>query len=112
MIGNGLGHAATALAAGAADDFVVAALDDVDVADVDVFDEVAEFPQATRSTAVGTRSAAKIRFIRESNQTDRSHSLGYSTFASHRDHTTGQSHLDGGQGCVPADHRHEGRVST
>lgn len=82
MIGKGLGHAASALTAGAAVDFVVVALDDVDVGDVDVFEEVAELPQATSSTAVGTRSAAKVRFIRESNQTDWSHSLGYSTFAS------------------------------
>ena len=81
-IGKGLGHAAAALAAGAAADFVVVALDDVDADDVDVFEEVAEFPQAASSTAVGTRSAAKIRFIRESNQTDWSHSRGYPTFAS------------------------------
>ncbi|RGP44665.1 hypothetical protein AWH04_03200 [Rhodococcus erythropolis] len=81
-IGKALGRAAAALAAGAAVDFVARTLEDVDVADVDVFDEVAEFPQATSSTAVGTRSAAKIRFIRESNQTDWSHSRGYPTFAS------------------------------
>lgn len=82
MIGKGLGHAAAALAAGAAVELVVVALNDVDVAEVDVFEEVAELPQAASSTAVGTRNAAKVRFTRESNQTDWSHSLGYSTFAS------------------------------
>ena len=79
MIGAGFGHAAAAaLVAEAAVDFVVVTLDDVED-----FEEVAELPHATSSTAAGTRSAAKIRFIRESNQTDRSQLNDCSTVRPH-----------------------------
>ena len=65
VIGKGLGHAAAALVAEAADAFVVATPVDVVVGalvEVAVFDAAPE-PQDTSSSAVGTKSAAKIRFM-------------------------------------------------